>query len=333
MRQHDGDHALIQFEPDVPLLALGKMIGDRNAQRAWLRSKQAVEHLSRRATGIDCDWQARPSLYLAGSLLNGKALRDEADARDDLGLPATFLDSNALFERYGIEAEGAIRSSGNAECNPVRLAGGLLRRAISRGATIYADAEISGLSEGKDIVTAQATNGATFRTRSVIYATGYEMPDILAGKGNKVVSTWAMATVPQPDRLWATRCLIWQAAQTYLYARTTPDGRVIAGGEDEPFSDAAKRDALIGRKTAAIQDKLRSLFPQLDVEAQFSWTGSFGTSATGLPSIGLIPGHSRSYAVLGFGGNGITFAMIAAEVLRAALAGQGDPDADLFAFG
>jgi glycine/D-amino acid oxidase-like deaminating enzyme len=52
-----------------------------------------------------------------------------------------------------------------------------------------------------------------------------------------------------------------------------------------------------------------------------------------MPSIGLIPEKSRSYAVRAFGGNGIVFSMIAAEVLRGFLRGPPDPDADLFAFG
>ena len=38
------------------------------------------------------------------------------------------------------------------------------------------------------------------------------------------------------------------------------------------------------------------------------------------------------YGVLAFGGNGITFSRIAAEVIRATLTGQTDPEADLFAF-
>jgi len=324
--------ALIQFEPDVPLRSLGKMIGDRGAQRAWLRSKRAVEDLTRRAAGIACDWQPRPALYLAGDLLDGPALREEAQARDDIGLSATFLAGDALLEHYGIEGETAIRSHGNAECNPVRLAAGLLGRAIARGAAVYGPAEIAELNETGSGVTARSTDGATFKAAAVIYATGYEVPDMLRGYGNRVVSTWALATARQPEALWPTRCLVWQAAKTYLYVRTTPDGRVIAGGEDEEFSDAGKRDALIPSKTAAIQEKLRGLFPALDVEAEFCWTGSFGTSESGLPSIGPIPGHSRSYAVLGFGGNGITFAMIAAEGLREAIAGRADPDADLFAF-
>ena len=181
-------------------------------------------------------------------------------------------------------------------------------------------------------MTARSKDGAIFKTRALIYATGYEMPDIVPCKETEVNSTWAIATAPQPDKLWPTKALIWEAAEPYLYVRTTAEGRVVAGGEDEEFSDEKARDALIAEKTAAIQRKLKALFPQLDVEAEYAWTGSFGTSKTGMPAIGLIPGKSHSYAVLGFGGNGITFGMIAAEIFRAALTGAPDPDADLFAF-
>jgi glycine/D-amino acid oxidase-like deaminating enzyme len=37
-------------------------------------------------------------------------------------------------------------------------------------------------------------------------------------------------------------------------------------------------------------------------------------------------------AVLGYGGNGITFSMMAAQILRAHICGKGDADADLFSF-
>jgi glycine/D-amino acid oxidase-like deaminating enzyme len=43
-------------------------------------------------------------------------------------------------------------------------------------------------------------------------------------------------------------------------------------------------------------------------------------------------GKPSCFAVLGFGGNGITFAMIAAQLLRGYLRGPRDPDSDLFAF-
>ena len=100
----------------------------------------------------------------------------------------------------------------------------------------------------------------------------------------------------------------------------------------EDFADEDKRDALIGKKAAAIGRKLQRLFPALDVTPEFRWAGSFGTTGTGLPLIGAIPRKKNCWAILGFGGNGITYSRIAADIVSAALAGKADPDADLYRF-
>ena len=75
--------------------------------------------------------------------------------------------------------------------------------------------------------------GTSVRAGHVVLATGYELAPFLRPRGYQVISTWALATRPQKRALWPSRCLIWQAADPYLYLRTTQDGRVIAGGEDE----------------------------------------------------------------------------------------------------
>jgi len=108
---------------------------------------------------------------------------------------------------------------------------------------------------------------------------------------------------------------------------------VIVGGEDEDIDDEAARDALLPAKIAALQRKTRTLLPWLDTSADFAWAGTFGESDNGLPSIGSIPGMPSCYAVLGYGGNGITFSMVAAQIIRMLLRGQRDPDAELFDFG
>jgi glycine/D-amino acid oxidase-like deaminating enzyme len=106
---------------------------------------------------------------------------------------------------------------------------------------------------------------------------------------------------------------------------------VICGGEDEDFADAEKRDALIARKSQRIEHKLQRLFPALDARAVLSWAGSFGVSPNGMPAIGLIPGYPRCYAVMGYGGNGITFSMLASTLITAAVLGKSLPETKLFA--
>lgn len=61
------------------------------------------------------------------------------------------------------------------------------------------------------------------------------------------------------------------------------------------------------------------------------WAGCFGESANGLPLIGAIPGSPHCYAVLGYGGNGISFSVIAAQMIQRAILGLPDPDSNLFA--
>src|SRR6202034_1798701 len=112
----------------------------------------------------------------------------------------------------------------------------------------------------------------------------------------------------------------------------TTDGRVICGGEDEDFADTEKRDALTPQKTKRLENKLHRLFPNIDSRAVIAWTGSFGGSPNGMPTIGAIPGYPRCYAVMGYGGNGITFSMLATKLITAAVLRKELPETALFAF-
>ena len=101
--------------------------------------------------------------------------------------------------------------------------------------------------------------------------------------------------------------------------------------EDEDTADPEIRNALLPEKVAAIEDKLKKLLPRLDPTPLYAWSGTFGTSETGLPAIGAVPGYRNCYAAMGFGGNGITFSAIAAQMFQRRLSGIADPDEDLFA--
>ena len=326
--------ALLQFELDTPLVHLARKIGKRAAGRAWRCSHSAVNELRTHAhrLGIQARMQSRPSLYLAGNLLNASGLRRETLARQKLGLPSEFLDRRALQRHFDIDRPAAILSHGNAEADPVALAAGFLRHAIRAGARLHGPHEVTDVHANGRHTTIATAEGIEIRARHVVLCTGYELPKIVPATQHEVFSTWAIATAPQPDKLWPQRALIWEASEPYLYVRATADGRVICGGEDEEFADHAHRDALLPRKSARLQTKLGKLFPHLDTRVAFAWTGSFGASTSGTPSFGRIPGYPSCFAVLGYGGNGITFSMLAASMIARAVRGRPDVDAGLFAF-
>jgi glycine/D-amino acid oxidase-like deaminating enzyme len=326
--------ALVEYEIDTPLIELAEKIGREKAARAWQRSRLAVDSLAARtrALNVRCDLVRRDSLYLAGNSLGVGGLAAECEARRSIGLETRFLDRAELRSQYGINRPAALLAFDDMAVDPLRMTSGYLRSATNRGAKVFAPAEVTHFEKSSRSYLAATRQGPTIECSVLILATGYEFPKFVPMKGHTISSTYVIATRPQRRRLWPTQCFIWEASTPYLYVRTTADGRVICGGEDEDFEDDHKRDALISKKTEALRRKLGRLLVDLDTTPELSWAGAFGQSRTGLPSIGEVPGRKNCWAVMGYGGNGITFSRIAADIIHAALVGRKDPDADLFAF-
>lgn len=326
--------ALVQFEIDTPLTLLARKAGKERAVRAWQRSRLAVESLSARLRELGVrDVARRDSLYLSGNRLNKAELERECAARRAAGLPARLLDRRTLKAQFGVSRAAAILSYDNLVIDPIRATLAVLNEAVSSGARLLAPVEVVDVVPRRDSVRATDSQGRTIRCRHLVFATGYELPRGVPHRHHRITSTFAIATVPQDRKvLWPDECCIWEASDPYLYIRTTSDGRVICGGGDEEIADARERDALLSRKTGMLQRKLHRLLPRIDPTPEFGWTGSFGETDTGLPIIGEVPRMRRCWTALGYGGNGTTYAAIAADIIGGAIAGKPDMDAGLFDF-
>jgi len=326
--------AMLQYELDTPLTLMAARIGREKAERIWRRSRQSVDALRERTErlGLAVDGATRGSIYLDGNVLDASGLALEVDARRRAGFEVELLKPAAVQERYGIKGRHALIGFGNYSADPRRLTAGYLNVALARGARLYSPVDICDIAPTGKGVTLVSARGPSIRARHVVMATGYEMMKGIPRKGNKIISSWSIATRPQPSAIWPTAAMIWEAADPYLYIRTTPRGEIICGGEDEEIGDAALRDSKLADKAATLSRKLAALLPGVDATPAYSWAGSFGDSPVGTPTIGRIPGMPNCYAAMGYGGNGITFSMMAAQMLRGLICGYGDPDSDLVSF-
>lgn len=329
-----GSTALLLFEIDQPLTVLAKKIGREKAVRAWQRSNASMRRLTKKIKSlrIKCDYVERSALLLPGNVLGPAGLRRECKARIEIGLPSRIIERDELMRDFGIDRPCAILSGNSAEVDPVKMSRGVLKAAIDRGAQIFFPEEIKALKPGKEHVVATTKSGRKISAEFVVLCCGFDVPKFVHTKRHSVVSTWAIATKPQPENLWPSHAVIWEAADPYLYVRTTREGRVLIGGEDENHNDPARRQKRLPAKIKRLQGKFARLMPNIDLEIDYAWSGAFGASDTGLPAIGNVPGMPRVCAVLGFGGNGTTYAQVAAEMISNALRGAREPDIDLFAF-
>jgi glycine/D-amino acid oxidase-like deaminating enzyme len=325
--------ALVQYEIDTPLIQLSRKIGKADAIRAWRRSRLAADALAARLDELRvAGVTRRNSLYLAGNVLNKEELAREYEQRRSAGFSSRYLDRKSLHERFGLKRSAAILEFDNVTIDPRKTTAALLQAAISNKAKVFAPVEVVNIDAKRTGAVVTAADGKQIDCRHLVLATGYEFPRCVPLRGHKILSTWAIATIPQPRQLWPEQCTIWEASDPYLYLRTTSDGRVICGGEDEDIADAQKRDALLKRKSAVLARKLQRLLPRINPTIEFAWTGMFGETASGLPTIDRIPRMPNCWVALGYGGNGITYARIAADVISSAVVGRSDVDADLYQF-
>lgn len=322
--------ALVLWEMDVPFTHLARTIGEAAAVARWRRVANTVARLGERIDGeaLDAERIPRVSLYLDGDLLDEAGLRAEAALRLEHGLPSTFLAAGEVAERFGIAARPGLVSTDSFEVEPVKLTRALLDQARANGATISFPCNATALTHGDDQVTITTDHG-DLRARDVILAGGYERAPLFLPPAFTLHSSYAIATDPGIAPLWRENAMIWEASESYLYARADADGRVIAGGGDEDFADAAARDRLIPEKAAEIADGLAALVGA-DIQPRERWAAMFGSSPDGLPAIGRAGPGEHVWLASGFGGNGVSFAALAAELLTAELTGAPDPDLALF---
>ena len=315
--------SMLLWEIDRSLAQLTETYGFERASRAYLASLHAVAGLKSLILqlGVACEMRDKDSLYLAAGDTN-KELLDEHQLRQRAGLPGDFLDHRTLLDIYGIARAGAIVSPGAADADPMQLARGLLRVAVARGARVF-NGEAIEFDAAARSVGVELRNGRQIEARSVILATGYLMPAIIHSTVQTISSSWAIATRPQPQKVWKDSALIWENSKDYLYARTTSAGRIIIGGEDsDEMIEPDARDRLIPEKSSVLARKLAALWPVADVDIEFRWSGTFDTTRDGLPLIGPVPNAKGIYAAYGYGGNGITFSFLAAQLIGDLIAGS-----------
>ena len=328
--------ALLQYEIDVPLYKLRKIYGREKADRCYLACRDAIHHLEAHSAklSIDPHFQSKGSIYMAKGKKSIGPLKREFAARKEAGFDVEWWDLPDLRRATGITRPAAIHSVDGAQVDAYRLAHGSLKRAVEMGARVFDRTTVRNYQPGRRGVTAKLEAGGEIHAKQVIFATGYEVKEFLKKRIVKLNSSFAFASEPMADEwpLWKDDCLLWEMASPYLYIRSTEDRRIIVGGADEEFQDPERRDSQLGSKTKSLLRMARNLLPALNLEVAFSWAGTFGETDDGLPYIDKLPDYPRAFFALGFGGNGITYSILAAEMIRDAILGVRNPYEGLFTF-
>ncbi len=328
--------ALLQYEIDTHMVDLAKMYGIGHAVLAYKACANAITDLRDLANELgDVDFDMQESLYYASKRGDRVPLREEYELRIKHDFDVQWLDAEILKERFGIKAPGAILTKLAGRVDPYRMASKLLLRLAERGSRVFDRTVIDTIEPSDESVTLRTPEGLQIVARHVIMAAGYASQKWLKQSVAMNRSSYAFITDPiAKSKLGLlASTMLWESARPYLYMRATGDGRLLIGGADDEIDIPARRDKRVESKAKGLYKKVNELFPHLPMRPAFSWGGTFAETKDGLPFFGEHPNYGpRVQFAMAYGGNGISYSMIGAGLLRANIEGRHHPLAALFGF-
>ncbi len=327
--------ALLQYEIDTPLWELSEKVGEANAVRSYelcAYSIEALERICKRFDGM-AGYRNRHSVQYASFKSHVPDLEKEFNLRKKHGFPVRWWSEDKVKQHLHFDAPAALYSEIGAEIDAYQLAHLLLQQCIRKGAQVYDNTEVVAVNHHKNSVSIKTKEGFEITAKHLVIACGYESQRYLPQQVEQLHATYAIVSEPMPDqKFWYRNCLIWETADPYLYLRSTTDRRVLIGGLDDDTYAPEKREKRLPAKAKQLREAFLKKFPDIPFKTDFQWAGSFASTKDGLPYIGGIRQRPNTWFALGFGGNGITFSLLAAEQITAAISGQPEKDMEIFSF-
>lgn len=327
--------AFLQYEIDTPLTELSGYVGEANAVKSYQLCRKAIydiEHICKILKPA-FDFHLVPSLQYASFKTHVSELKQEYELRKKHGFEIDWLESTDIKKTFGFEAPGAVFSKDGGEVDAYLLTHALFHDFCNKGHQVYNNTAVKHIEHHKGSVTLHTKNNLKVKAKKLVIACGYESLQYVPKNIADIHSTYALVSEPLPDKyFWHQNSLIWETATPYMYFRVVSENRILIGGRDDPFHHPHIRPSVISKKTEQLKNAFIKKMPHIPLKPDFSWAGAFATTKDGLPYIGSIPERPNTFFALGFGGNGITFSVIAAEILRDLIQGKKNGHAELFKF-
>jgi glycine/D-amino acid oxidase-like deaminating enzyme len=251
--------ALLRYEIDTHLIDLAGRYGVDDAVLAYRACVDAIHRLRELADEVDdVDFESMDSLYYASKRRHVDALRDEHALRRAHGLPALWLGPEAVQERFGIAAPGAILSTVAARVDPYRFTHRLFARLVQRGGHVFDRTAVDRLETTSRGVTLHTTSGARVRARHVVLAAGYAGQRFSKRSVARNRSSYAFVTDPQ--RADTRRCCKGSSSRSRRRSRwRAPSPRRPTACRSSGRSASTGRACCSRRPTAATASRTSTI--------------------------------------------------------------------------
>ncbi len=318
--------AMITAQVDTALTDLKKIFGEKEGPLVWKAGMETIDTIEKiiQDENISCEFARVPAYVFSREEKEWKSVEEEGIAATQAGFPVSIkkegTDLNFPHTGYYI-------LSRQAKFHPLKYCLGLRAAAEKYGALFYENTEALFI-EGDSPVEVITKEGKAVGSWVVIATYNpFNKPVALYGKKGIYVSYMCELSIPKeilPEALYIG------GDNPYHYFRVdkgeTTD-RLIIGGEDH------RKEIKINpeKKYEALLNYAKNILGGHDFTVKEKWSGNIIESWDGLPFIGVYSQKEPHLLVAtAFSGNGMTYSMISALILKDHILGENNPYAKIF---
>lgn len=325
--------SLLQYELDSNARQLEEYTTLDNVIMSYKLGLKSLDEIDEfiKKYGNKCKYQRKDTLLYTSKDEEIKEMKEEYEIRKKAGIDVKYISKED--NPFSINLKGGVYGvNGGAQLDPYEYTHELLDVSCNMGLKVYENTEVIDIKYLENSVEVITSYGYKVKGKKVIIATGYNTERFTKRNfGHKTV-TYNIVTKPV-DRFdgWFNKVLIRDNCDPYNYFRTTEDNRIIAGGEDIDFYNNILNEKVAKEKYEILLNRIKNMFPKINsIESEYEYCGGFISSQDNLGFFGEDPNHKNLWYCLGYGANGILFAILGGMMLSKFYKGEIDDNMKLF---
>jgi len=293
---------------DTPYNQIEKNFNAETAKLVKQAAEEALQLIQFNISqyGIDCEFSEASAYLFARDNDQATELQNIFDACRNVGLSASLTDQLPI----NIPFVSVMNVPNQAKFHPMLYLNNLANEFEKSGGTILLQTRMQEVSKGTDGLQVTTTQGI-FKSRSLVYAT--HIPPGINLLHLRCVPYRSYAVALQlPDENYPTD-LCYDMYDPYHYYRTQYIKGIpylIVGGEDHKTGHENNTENCFMRLIAHARNHFNVK------QVVYQWSSQYFEPADGLPYIGNLPGADENiFVATGYGGNGMIYSNVAAQVL------------------
>lgn len=324
--------SLLQYELDSKTMELKEYTSIENVIRSYQLGIKALDEIGEfiNEYGNTCDFKRTDSLLYTAKNIEKKEIEEEYKIRKKAGFPVELIDEQNNLFSFDVKA-GVLSKGGGAKLDPYRFTHALLEVSSKKGLRIYENTEVIDVRYNESGVTVETVYGHKVKGKIIMVATGYNTKLFTERAFGTKATAFNVVTKPisNIDSIYK-QVVIRDNEKPYNYLRTTNDNRIIIGGEDINFLPDIFNEELCSKQYDKLEQRLKNMFQSFNIEVEYRYCGAFASTQDDLGFLGKDPNNEKLWYCLGYGANGILFAVLGGVMLSKLYLGEDSEDLKLF---